>query len=523
IAPEAFDFDPKVIFDQIAKRFVVVNLGLKQAASGGTSSLLVAVSDDADPSGVWKLFKIDAKTSSGGNEFWLDYPGIGYTKDMVAFTGNMFPMSSGGFGGAQIICLDKATLYAGTATPFKFTITDDFTCQLAKTYDDTTNILYGVSVESLTSLRVTGIKRTSATAFSVNQTIVPVPKWDSDQGFITGPGGVQVQSNDPRILVAASYKGRLVASHSVAVSASDRRPSARWYEFKTNNWPETATPPALFQAGNITPPSGHGYTFPAVCIDTRGSTAITFSKIGTTTPGQVMGSGRKLSDPLGTMSAPVILDDSSTGIYNGFSSRWGDYFDLELDPADSRTFWAVGMGAGTGGKWQTYIKSFVVAPLDSELIQFGPQSVSILNGTFAGGSAAALKVADGTNLNVRSTPVNGLGQAAGYYLNYKITALPIASMRFLVKLTGPAGATASYFAKNRTTGAFELLGSNGLSTGVPAVKSIEISTANIAKYVSSTGDVQLIIRTVLPIRSGSMPGQFTFSTDQAALGVEKAQ
>lgn len=522
IAPEAFDFDPKVIYDQIAKRFVIVNLGLNQAATGGTSSLLVAVSDDADPSGVWKLFKIDAKTSSGGNEFWLDYPGIGYTKDMIAFTGNMFPMASGGFGGAQIICLDKATLYGGTATPFKFTITDDFTCQLAKTYDDTTNILYGMSWESFSSLRITGIKRSSATSFSVNQTIVPVPAWTPDQGFITGPGGVNVQSNDPRILVAASYKGRLVGSHSVAVSSTDGRPSARWYEFKTNNWPETATPPALFQAGQIVPPSGHGYTFPAVSLDARGSTAITFSKIGPTTPGQVMGSGRKQADPLGTMSNPIILDNSTTGTYTGFSSRWGDYFDLELDPADNRTFWAVGMGAGSGGKWQTFIKSFQVAPLDSELIQFGPLSVSILNGSFAGGSAANLKTADGTQLMVKSVPVNGLGQAAGYYLNYKITALPIASLRFFVKVSGPAGATASYFAKNRTTGAFDLIGSNGLSSGVPATKTIDIPTANISKYVSSTGDVQMIIRTVLPVRAGSMPGTFTFGTDQAAFGVEKA-
>lgn len=521
ISPEAFDFDPKVIYDQIAKRFIVVNLGLNEAASGGTSSLLLAISDDADPNGNWKLFKVDAKLVSGGSEFWLDYPGIGYTKDMVCFSGNMFQMAGGGFAGSQLFCLDKATLYAGTATPFKFNITDDFTTQFAKTYDDTTNILYAVSTESLNSMRVTGVKRNSATSFAVSQTIVPVPAWNVDQGFITGPGGVAVQSNDPRILVAASYKGRLVASHSIAVSGSDGRPSARWYEFKTNNWPETATTPTLFQAGQIVPPSGHGYTFPAVSVDNKGSTAITFSKIGTSTPGQVMGAGRRATDPLGTMSTPIILDNSTTGTYTGFSSRWGDYFDLELDPADNRTFWAVGMGAGAGGKWQTFIKSFQVAPPDSELVNYGPQSVSILNGTFAGGSAAALKTADTTSLMVRSVPVNGLGQAAGYYLNYKINTLPIGTMRFFAKVNGPSGATASFFAKNRVTGAFDLLNSTGMTQGTPVVKTIDFTAAQISNYVSASGDMQMIIRTVLPIRAGTMPGVFTFGTDQAAIGVAK--
>lgn len=518
VSPEAFDFDPKVIYDQIAKRFVILDLGLNDASSGGTASLLIGVSNTSDPTGTWKVFKVDVKQTNGSNNYWWDYPGLGYNKDMICMTGNMFAMTgSSGFNGVQIVVFDKNTLYGGTATPNKFSSPGGFTMQLAKTEDATSTSVYGVETESQTSMRLTAITKSGAT-YSVVQKSVAVPQWTSDQGFITGPGGVVVQTNDPRQLVATSFGGRVLSSHSVAVSNSDGRPAARWYDFKTNNWP-TSGSPSLFQSGQINPPAGHGYSFPAINMDKKGGIGMTFSMIGSSTPGKVMGTGRRATDPAGSMGAPVVLDNSTSGTYNGFSSRWGDYFDLELDPVDSTTFWAVGMGAGNNGRWQTYIKSFKVSLPDTSLTPVFASGITTVAGTLVSGNKLSLSSVDSLSLNIQSQAVQGLGQVAGFNAVYQMPfAGPVDTLRVFVTCSGATGSSALISLRNVKTGAYDQISSMGLTTSMSS-KVIELTPAQILLYVSSTNQVSMIIRAVSPSKAGVSPLPFTFKTDQATLGV----
>ncbi len=523
VSPEAFDFDPKVIYDQISKRFVIVDLGVNDTGSNGTSSFLIAVSDDADPTGTWSLFKVNNKQTVGSNNYWLDYPGFGYNKDMIVFSGNMFPMEgSSGFNGVQIMAFDKTTLYGGTATPFSFTIADDFTVQLAKTYDSTTPVVYAVSQESNSSVRITAVERQSSSAFSVKQTIVAVPQWFNYNGTIQGPGGIPVQNNDPRILTSATINGRLVASHCAGVAASDGRPAARWYEFKTNNWPVGSTLPTLTQAGQVNPPAGHGYNFPAVALDSKGGIALAFTKIGTSTPGQLIGCGRRPSDPPGAMSAPVVLDSSTGTQYSGFSSRWGDYFDVEQDPSTVGKYWAVGMGAGDNNKWQTYIKSFVVSLPDTSLDKALPTAASVSGGKLVFGDRPSLFSDDTNNYVVRSESVRGLGQVAGVSTLFGLTYTDIDTMRVSYSVSGVSGATAAAYALNVTTGLYEQIDTVGL-TSVRQTRTTEFTPAMIAKFVSTTGSVNIVVRGTLPVRAGRMPGVFSLAVDKVNILTAKKQ
>jgi hypothetical protein len=491
-------------------------LGLKDEASTGTSSFLIAVSNTSNPTGTWKLFKVDNKQTVGANSYWLDYPGLGYNKDMICMSGNMFAMTgSSGFNGVQIMAFDKATLYGGTATPFKFN-SGGFTVQLAKSEDATTPAVYAVNTESQNSMTLTAITKVGS-SFNVTQASVPVPQWNSDQGFITGPGGVKVQTNDPRQLVATAWNGRILSSHSVAVSGSDKTPSARWYDFKTNGWPISGTP-TLFQSGQLNPPAGHGYSFPAIQIDKKGGIGMTFSMIGTSTPGKVMASGRRPSDPPGTMGAPIVLENSLSGTYNGFSSRWGDYFDLELDPNDSSTFWAVGMGAGANGRWQTFMKSFKVSLPDTDLIQVMPSGVTTVAGTLLSGNKTSLYSPDAITLDIQSKSVSGLGQVAGFNSVYTIPfSGGIDTLRVFLKASGPTGSSALVSLLNVQKGVYEQVTTFGLST-TGASKVLELTPAQFALYVSSSKQVSMIVRAVSPTRPGAAPTVFTFKTDQATLG-----
>jgi hypothetical protein len=520
VAPEDFESDPKVIYDQVAKRFVVINLGIKFDAPE-SASFLIAVSNTSDPTGSWKMFKVDNIQTVGSDKLWVDYPALGYNKDMICLTGNMFPFTTGGLNGVQLMVFDKATLYGGTATPNKFSMPNSFTMQMAKTEDPNSPAVYGVESATQNSLLLTAVTK-SGSNFTVSQASVPVPQWEYDQGFISGPGGVIVQTNDPRILVASSFNGRVVSSHSVAVSNSDGRPAARWYDVKTNGWPVSGNP-TLAQSGQLNPPAGHGYSFPAIQIDKKGGLGMTFSMIGSSTPGKVMGTGRKASDSAGFMGSPVVLENSTSGTYNGFSTRWGDYFDLELDPNDSSTFWAVGMGAGASGRWQTYIKSFRISLPDADLIQVLPSGVTTVAGTLLSGNKTSLYTQDSVTLDIQSKSVAGLGQVAGFNSVYTIPFTEaVDTLRLFLKCSGPSGASALVSLRNVRTGAYDQVTTFGLATtGIS--KTIELTPAQIALYVSSTKQVSMIVRSVSPSHSGIAPVVYTFKADQAILGTAPVQ
>ena len=79
LAPVNALFDPKVIYDQHAGRFVVVALERQDITRGDpvdTSRILLAVSDDSDPNGTWFFHAINSKINLGGLDRWADYPGF---------------------------------------------------------------------------------------------------------------------------------------------------------------------------------------------------------------------------------------------------------------------------------------------------------------------------------------------------------------------------------------------------------------------------------------------------------------
>ena len=65
--------------------------------------------------------------------------------------------------------------------------------------------------------------------------------------------------------------------------------------------------------------------------------------------------GRKESDLLGTMGAPVIVRTGNAGA----DGRWGDYFDMTVDPNNDTVFWYIGEVQMQSG-WQTYIGSALI-------------------------------------------------------------------------------------------------------------------------------------------------------------------
>jgi hypothetical protein len=129
----------------------------------------------------------------------------------------------------------------------------------------------------------------------------------------------------------------------------------RWFELRrvgAGNW-------ALHQEGTFSPgdTSTH-HLLGTLAMDKFGNIGMGYNVTKTTSPtvfASLRYTGRAAGDPLGVMS--LAETTVATGAAAETSGRWGDYYQMTVDPVDDCTFWFVGMYRPSGG-WQTRIQDF---------------------------------------------------------------------------------------------------------------------------------------------------------------------
>ncbi len=343
-----FTFDPKCFYDHQAQRFVIVVL----EKYGTTESWVdIAVSDDNDPNGVWFKYRTNSVVTVGASTYWVDYPGFGYDSNAYYVTGNLFGLNAGGFGGVFYRVFTKAPLLTG-APAVMFNLRDSGGASGQSAQHFGTNIApFFVEVGSSTQLKVSAILN-PITAPTRVSTTVTIPSFSGPTGG-ANIGGT-LSTVDQRIFNVHWRNKNLYAAHNISSGGKD---VARWYHMNTNNWP-TSGSVSLVQSGNINPasPTGLYSYFPAICSDINNNVGLVVGASTSSTTPTVRVTGRKSTDALGTMGALTTVNTSP----NGASGRWGDYFDLAIDPVDQRTFWYIGEFQGPGG-WGTEIGKFSIA------------------------------------------------------------------------------------------------------------------------------------------------------------------
>jgi hypothetical protein len=117
--------DPSCLFDAPTQRWFLVALTLESNPNGSltlANHLDIAVSRTADPTGTWKIYRVDVTndgTNTGGvnpGPYLGDYPHIGADANGFYITTNAYPWNANGFAGAQIYAFSKAQLAAGAAS-----------------------------------------------------------------------------------------------------------------------------------------------------------------------------------------------------------------------------------------------------------------------------------------------------------------------------------------------------------------------------------------------------------------------
>ena len=351
-----FVFDPKCFYDQYEGRFVVIAPEVYWDLD--TAWLNIAISDDADPHGIWYKYRTEAAIAANGITYWPDYPGVGYDHRGYYVTANLYGLSASGWGGVLYRIFEKTPLLLGE--PVQYTdlrAESGASVQVAQCFGNPPAPMF-VSVYDNTRIKIQAI-RDPLTEPSLVTEIVTVPSFGYQSDDAPNIGGGFLDTIDWRILNVCWRDGNLYAGHSVL---ADERTQARWYHFDTGNWPDEGSV-TLVQSGSIDGGAGAHTWFPAICQNDAGEVATVLAWSSEDTVAKIMVTGRRPGDPLGTLGALTEIK-SGNGAYNG---RWGDYFDICLDPVNEHAFWVIGEHADSHGGWGTWIGSFAVTPPRGDL------------------------------------------------------------------------------------------------------------------------------------------------------------
>jgi hypothetical protein len=362
-----FVVDPKVFYDHIHERFMVV------AIEGQTPFLDVAVSDDSNPHGIWYKYRVRAEIRVGNATYWIDYPSFGYDADAMYTGGNLFLLSGQGPSTAGIVfrVFQTAPMLVGDPVEFNdFHYADSFSAQAGHHYGNNPAGFY-ISVENGTSMRIYGIQDPAGDP-SLVTTTVPVPAFNPAQRFSAPNNGGTVDPLDGRVFQVHWRNGALYTGHAINVGGVNK---ARWYEFDTGNWPDSGSV-TLSQSGNVDPGDNIHTYFPALAENGAGAVGMVVAQSASNQFVSVQISGRKATDPPGTMSE---LTQLKIGDRAG-NGRWGDYYDIAVDPIDDKTFWIVGQYQNAGG-WASWIESFSLTSFNFLYPEGRPERIDPQGGT----------------------------------------------------------------------------------------------------------------------------------------------
>lgn len=373
--PNPFMSDPRAFYIIRDRRFVVAALQLDGPAIGSNCASLskywIAVSATNDPNGVWHIYAFDMRA---GTPNLADFTQIGYDRNGIYFSGNMFDDTLTVYRYVEIFGASKADMESGmAATAHGFfhlraggelvdtvqpveslTQPQAPASQPVEFFIDSKNLLNcpfmcrGVTVWAFAN--VLGTPSLSAANINTMPYSVPPPAFE--------PGGNFIDSGDQRVSATPMFQGGLISFGLTTGIARNGTEVAGLF------WGQVH--PALAGTrivGGVIAQSGYfSYTgdrsafYGAVVPDSRNDVYICFgSSSSTLNPGSYY-AARNAADAPGTLEAPrPLIRGGSTYI----GARWGDYSAAAIDgDALTSQAWIAAEYAAPGGgsgDWTTAI------------------------------------------------------------------------------------------------------------------------------------------------------------------------
>lgn len=419
------DGDPIVQYDKIANRWFFSQF----VASSVPYTQCVAVSTTSDATGTYNRYAF----SFGIN--FPDYPKFGVWPDAYYMTANTFP-NFGNFSGVNACAMDRAKMLAGQAATiqcFQQTTASglgmlpsdmDGTIQPAAGepaffVDFGTNSLrlwkFHVDFTTPANSTFTGPTTLAVANFTpgCNRTCVAQPNTTNRLDML-----------GDRMMYRLAYR-KFADGHESLVTNHSISAGLRWYEIQDPNGT-----PTIFQQGTWAPDSNTRW-MGSIAMDHFGDIALGYTEGSSTVFPSVFITGRVPGDPLGSMETEQVVVNGSGSQTS--PTRWGDYSDMTVDPADDCTFWYTQEYSKTTGtfSWNTRIANFKFPACGG-----------------GGGPAVSLSA---IKLNFKKVPV---GQTGGP-LNVTLTNTGTATLNI-----SSVTASGDYAISNNTCGAQVAAGAN---------------------------------------------------------------
>ncbi len=368
--------DPIVLFDQINKRWFILDFAWTGTTNGSYYSIAASVT--ADPTGAWWLYCFKAD-----DVLMNDYPKCGIWHDGVYVTANMFAFG-GSYQTSKIWAIKTPDIYKGTLTAQStttmslrsFSIMPSNARGKIAPHHSAPNYLYSIDADEFGGLHTDALHvwkykvdwRTPANTTFTGPTILPVAPYDLTSSRVPQLGTAwTLDSLYGRLMYSTVYRRNNAGSggaESVYLSHTAEymgRRAVRWYEVRIKNGVSS-----VYQQGTYSPDANHRW-MGSVCADKHGNIAIGYSTSSTKMYPAIQYAGRRATDPKGIMGQGEKTLINGTGAQTRIS-RWGDYSMMSIDPVDDETFWYTQEYYLTSAvapqlpDWRTRVVAFKITP-----------------------------------------------------------------------------------------------------------------------------------------------------------------
>jgi phage terminase Nu1 subunit (DNA packaging protein) len=351
------DGDPVVAYDEAAGRWVMTQFSIR----GGQFFQCVAVSTTSDATGTYRRFAFQF-------EAFNDYPKLGVWPDAYYMTFNIFNAQGTAFLGGRACALDRSQMITASGTPAAMQCFQTTAGGLLPADLDgptpppagSPNFVVALGANALQLWRFHVSFSSPGTSTFSGPTQIPVAAFSEACGGGTcipqGGTSTRLDSLADRLMHRAAYRNfgdheSLVTNHSV--SAGSTPSGARWYEIRG-----LSGTPSVFQQGTFTPDASSRW-MGSIAMDRAGNMALGYSASSAADHPSIRFTGRTQNDPLGAMESEATIINGG-GSQTGSLTRWGDYSNMAIDPADDCTFWYTSeyLKANGSFNWSTRIASF---------------------------------------------------------------------------------------------------------------------------------------------------------------------
>lgn len=382
------DGDPRVYFDPFTQRFyyVIINVDLIGSNTHSGVSIAVSDSDIISDATTWKVVNIfnldvipDKQGCPGDQGVFYDYLTLGIDKKAM-YLGFLLVLNGERISSSLFVIPKKSLL---SDEPLKVTPFRDITgfdggisaIQPATNFDKKAKFGYIVANNRKVDGKIDFYRVSNAgsdnpilsSAISVDVLTTATPIRVPFAGNLYGFFGELFDGFLPVVTTAVIRDKQLYATQNILVNqrgegdyAGDRN-AIRWYRFDLTGDPtgrgcgkETETTvPVLIEAGTLFDDAATDpifYSFGSVMVNKNNTLAVCGTLSSTTLPTSAFFTGRKRTDPLGTLRVGAIVSDTvyaeGAGAYtaslnNSFGQNIGDSCSTSLDPRDETTMWTV--------------------------------------------------------------------------------------------------------------------------------------------------------------------------------------